>query len=276
MCFLQLSLTQTPLEAFRSAQDQKALQSRKAQIRVISLCGASHRDGARTARELHSSWKEAIYCCDGWARRLDPLAYEYAPRALALTDTRTCKRGVTLLNEPQSSQKQSWRSKENILHTPLPKPWAFVIVCDWKSNICFECLLSVSAFLWLSLLQTDCNQVLKNGGRQSTERADGLSVLYLHITQRETCTINHCEKKTGVPFRRPIQRENTHCVTLCDSRLRSALLLTTARSPPRSEHCCRASVQLNSPGTIWKQCEDSAWYTPSFGQWGEAGGGQKN
>ena len=60
--------------------------------------------------------------------------------------------------------------------------------------------------------------------------------------------------------------ENTYCVTLGASRLRSASLLTTARSPPRARHCCRASVQLISDGTIWKQREDSVWYTPSFGQ----------
>lgn len=68
----------------------------------------------------------------------------------------------------------------------------------------------------------------------------------------------------------------THCVTFCRSRLHSVSLLTIARSPPRSEHCCRASVQLNSPGTIWKQRDDWGSYTLSFGQYGEAGRGQKH
>lgn len=72
-----------------------------------------------------------------------------------------------------------------------------------------------------------------------------------------------------------LPNKKTYCVTLCARRLRSASLLTIARSPPRSEHCFRASVQLISPGTIWKQHEDSASYRPSFGQWGEAGRGKK-
>lgn len=71
------------------------------------------------------------------------------------------------------------------------------------------------------------------------------------------------------------QNNETHCVTLCASRLRSSSFLTIARSPPRSEHCFRASVQLSSPGTTWKQREDSSCGTPSFGQCGEAGRGQK-
>lgn len=63
-----------------------------------------------------------------------------------------------------------------------------------------------------------------------------------------------------------IQTENTHCVTFGASRLRSESPRTMARSPLRSKHCCRASVQLHSPGRIWKQLEDSLWYTASLGQ----------
>ncbi len=89
------------------------------------------------------------------------------------------------------------------------------------------------------------------------------------------CKRSQREKRWG-PISAAYTVRNTHCVTLCASRWRSSSLLTIARSPPRSEHCCRASVQLNSPGTIWKQREDSAWYTPSFGQWGEAGREQRH
>lgn len=71
------------------------------------------------------------------------------------------------------------------------------------------------------------------------------------------------------------KKKKTHCVTLCARRFRSASFLTIARSPPRSEHCFRASVQLSSPGTMWKQRDDSSCGTPSFGQYGEAGGGHE-
>lgn len=72
------------------------------------------------------------------------------------------------------------------------------------------------------------------------------------------------------------ERVNTHCVTLVASRLRSLSLLTIARSPPRFKHCFRASVQLSSPGRIWKQLEDSWSCVASTGQKGEAGREQKH
>lgn len=170
------------------------------------------------------------------------------------------------------------RSKKNTLFIHTSKPctlWLSVIEIGfiWCLSQCFfggrSCKHTETRWEELSQANSD----------DSWRRAGRLCVLYLTY-----CNLQYYWKKKKIKQRKcwgpispyPHTDRNTHCVTLCASRLRSASLLTIARSPPRSEHCCRASVQLNSPGTIWKQREDSASYTPSFGQWGEAGRGQKH
>lgn len=164
----------------------------------------------------------------------------------------------------QESLRTDRRGRAGKTHFSYPHPNH--VLCDCQFNICFEYLMSVTMFIWLLWLQTATWwELSQTGMTHCVAELTG----YLFSTWQHAVLLQPKKtyrEKRRVPISAAHTDRNTHCVTLGASRLRSASLLTIARSPPRSIHCCRASVQLISPGTIWKQCEDSAWYTPSFGQ----------
>lgn len=137
--------------------------------------------------------------------------------------------------------------------------WLKVQYLFWVSDVCQNVSLVVvgTNSNMVRTIKFGCHIVL-----QSWQVVCWVPDNILYYCKKE----NTDQEKSWNLISAPHTDRNTHCVTLGASRLRSASLLTIARSPPRSEHCCRASVQLNSPGTIWKQRKDSAWYTPSFGQ----------